>query len=50
VEVDLPRPRDSAIVSSPEFGRLVAAVWADLREEASRGMKDIESIRKEEFQ
>jgi NitT/TauT family transport system ATP-binding protein len=48
VEVDLPRPRDSAIVSSPEFGRLVAAVWNDLREEASRGMKDIES-RKEEI-
>jgi NitT/TauT family transport system ATP-binding protein len=48
VEVDLPRPRDSAIVSSPEFGRLVAAVWSDLREEASRGMKDIES-RKEEI-
>ena len=47
VEVSLPRPRDSAIVSSPEFGRLVAAVWADLREEASRGMQDIESHRKE---
>ena len=45
VEVDLPRPRDSAIVSSPEFGRLVAAVWNDLREEASRGMQDVESIR-----
>ena len=48
VKVDLPRPRDSAIVSSPEFGRLVAAVWNDLREEASRGMQDIESHRKEE--
>ncbi len=48
VEVDLPRPRDSAIVSSPEFGRLVAAVWNDLREEASRGMHDLESHRKEE--
>jgi NitT/TauT family transport system ATP-binding protein len=48
VEVKLPRPRDSAIVSSPEFGRLVAEVWADLREEASRGMQDIESHRKEE--
>jgi NitT/TauT family transport system ATP-binding protein len=47
VEVSLPRPRDSAIVSSPEFGRLVAAVWNDLREEASRGMQDIESHRKE---
>ena len=48
VEVALPRPRDSAIVSSPAFGRLVAEVWADLREEASRGMQDIESHRKEE--
>jgi len=43
VEIDLPRPRTSEIVSSPEFGRLVATIWNDLREEASRGMKDIES-------
>ena len=49
VEVKLPRPRDSAIVSSPEFGRLVAEVWADLREEASRGMLDLESHRQEEI-
>jgi NitT/TauT family transport system ATP-binding protein len=49
VKVDLPRPRDSAIVSSPEFGRLVAEVWSDLRAEASRGMQDIESHRKEEI-
>jgi len=43
VDVDLPRPRTSEIVSSPEFGRLVASIWSDLREEASRGMKDVES-------
>ena len=43
VEIDLPRPRNSEIVSSPEFGRLVATIWSDLREEASLGMKDIES-------
>ena len=43
VEIDLPRPRSSEIVSSPEFGRLVATIWSDLREEASLGMKDIES-------
>jgi NitT/TauT family transport system ATP-binding protein len=49
VPVALPRPRDSAIVSSPEFGRLVAEVWSDLRAEASRGMQDIESHRKEEI-
>ena len=48
VDIDLPRPRSSEIVSSPEFGRLVAAIWSDLREEASRGMQDIESHRKEE--
>ncbi len=43
VTIDLPRPRSSEIVSSPEFGRLVASIWNDLREEASRGMKDLES-------
>ncbi len=48
VDIDLPRPRTSEIVSSPEFGRLVATIWSDLREEASRGMQDIESHRKEE--
>ncbi|MDH4190542.1 MAG: ABC transporter ATP-binding protein [Betaproteobacteria bacterium] len=43
VEIDLPRPRDSEIIASPEFGRLVATIWSDLREEASRGMKDLET-------
>jgi NitT/TauT family transport system ATP-binding protein len=43
VEIDLPRPRSSAIVSSEAFGRYVALIWADLREEASRGMRDDES-------
>jgi NitT/TauT family transport system ATP-binding protein len=43
VEIDLPRPRTSEVVSSPEFGRLVAAIWNDLREEASRGMRDAEA-------
>jgi len=43
VDIDLPRPRDSGAVSSPEFGHLVATIWDDLREEASRGMKDVES-------
>ena len=43
VEIDLPRPRSSAIVSSDAFGRYVAAIWGDLREEASRGMRDEES-------
>jgi NitT/TauT family transport system ATP-binding protein len=43
VEIDLPRPRTSEILSSAEFGQLVAAIWGDLREEASRGMRDIEA-------
>jgi len=42
VEIDLPRPRSSEIVSSEAFGRYVAQIWADLREEASRGMRDDE--------
>jgi NitT/TauT family transport system ATP-binding protein len=43
VEINLPRPRSSEIVSSEAFGRYVAQIWADLREEASRGMQDDES-------
>ncbi len=43
VEIALPRPRSSEIVSSEAFGRYVAQIWADLREEASRGMLDDET-------
>jgi NitT/TauT family transport system ATP-binding protein len=43
VEIALPRPRSSEIVSSEAFGRYVAQIWSDLREEASRGMLDDES-------
>ena len=42
VDIDLPRPRSSEIVSSEAFGRYVAQIWSDLREEASRGMRDDE--------
>ena len=42
VTIDLPRPRTSEVVSSEAFGRYVAAIWSDLREEASRGMIDAE--------
>ena len=38
VDIDLPRPRTSEIVGSEAFGRYVAQIWNDLREEASRGM------------
>jgi NitT/TauT family transport system ATP-binding protein len=43
VDIDLPRPRTSEVVSSEAFGRYVAQIWSDLREEASRGMIDDES-------
>jgi NitT/TauT family transport system ATP-binding protein len=43
VEIDLPRPRTSEIVSSEAFGRYIAHIWADLREEASRGLSDNEA-------
>jgi NitT/TauT family transport system ATP-binding protein len=42
VQIELPRPRSSEIVSSDAFGRYVAQIWGDLREEASRGMRDDE--------
>jgi NitT/TauT family transport system ATP-binding protein len=42
VNIDLPRPRTSEIVGSEAFGRYVAQIWSDLREEASRGMRDQE--------
>jgi NitT/TauT family transport system ATP-binding protein len=43
VEIKLPRPRSSEVVSSDAFGRYVAQIWSDLREEASKGLKDDES-------
>ena len=43
VDIDLPRPRTSEIVSSEAFGRYVAQIWSDLREEASRGLREDES-------
>lgn len=45
VPIDLPRPRSSEIVSSERFGQLVGTIWNDLREEASRGMVEIERKR-----
>jgi NitT/TauT family transport system ATP-binding protein len=43
VGIDLPRPRSSEIVGSDAFGHYVAQIWADLREEASRGLSEDES-------
>jgi NitT/TauT family transport system ATP-binding protein len=50
VEINLPRPRTSEIVGSEVFGRYVALIWNDLREEANRGMRDEEknALRREE--
>jgi NitT/TauT family transport system ATP-binding protein len=45
VEIALPRPRTSEIVSSEAFGRYVAQIWSDLREEAGRGMRDDEAAK-----
>jgi NitT/TauT family transport system ATP-binding protein len=43
VDVRLPHPRDSEVVSSDAFGHYVAEIWQDLREEASRGIRDDEA-------
>ena len=43
VDIDLPHPRDSEVVSSDAFGHYVAQIWQDLREEASRGIEDAET-------
>ncbi|MFL6975348.1 MAG: ABC transporter ATP-binding protein [Xanthobacteraceae bacterium] len=45
IKIDLPRPRTSEIVSSEAFGRYVAQIWSDLREEASRGMRADEAAK-----
>jgi NitT/TauT family transport system ATP-binding protein len=43
LDIVLPRPRTSDIVSSPAFGAYVADIWGELREEATRGLRDSES-------
>jgi NitT/TauT family transport system ATP-binding protein len=45
VDIDLPRPRTSEIVADVAFGRYVAQIWSDLREEASRGLAEDEALR-----
>ena len=45
VDIDLPHPRDSEVVSSDTFGHYVAEIWHDLRAEASRGIRDDEAHR-----
>lgn len=43
IPIDLPRPRSSEVISTPEFGTYVGRLWTLLREEASRGMADAEA-------
>lgn len=42
VDIDLPHPRDSTIIASDRFGRLVAQVWGALREESLKSFKQAE--------
>ena len=43
IDIELPRPRDSALIASAEFGRYVGLLWQDLREEASRGLAEADA-------
>jgi len=43
VDIHLPRPRTSEIISTPRFGEYVGQIWDDLRLEAARGMSDVGS-------
>ncbi|HWO40833.1 MAG TPA: ABC transporter ATP-binding protein [Candidatus Eisenbacteria bacterium] len=42
-DIDLPHPRDAAIIGSERFGRLVGQVWGTLRQESIKGFKQMES-------
>jgi NitT/TauT family transport system ATP-binding protein len=43
VKIDLPRPRSSEMMGSEKFGHYVAEIWQDLREEASKGLRETEA-------
>ena len=43
IPVNLPRPRPSDVIATPEFGTYVGRLWTLLREEASRGMVESEA-------
>jgi NitT/TauT family transport system ATP-binding protein len=42
VAIDLAQPRDSSVIASDRFGRLVAQVWSALREESIKSFKQSE--------
>jgi NitT/TauT family transport system ATP-binding protein len=44
VDIDLPQPRDSSIIASERFGRLVAQVWGALREESLKSFRQTEKL------
>lgn len=48
VPVDLPRPRDSTLLSSDRFPELVGKIWSVLREESLKGFAQTEGSTKEE--
>lgn len=41
-KIDLAHPRDSTIIASERFGRLVGQVWGTLREESLKGFEQME--------
>lgn len=43
VPIELPRPRTSEVIATPEFGTYVGKLWTLLREEASQGMIETEA-------
>lgn len=40
--IDLPHPRDSSVISSERFGRLVGDIWGTLREESRKAFLQME--------
>jgi NitT/TauT family transport system ATP-binding protein len=42
IDIDLPHPRDSSIIASDRFGRLVGQVWSALREESIKSFQHAE--------
>ena len=48
LDIDLPRPRGPETISSEKFGHYVGEIWADLREEAARGLLESEKARADE--
>ena len=44
VDIALPHPRTPEVVESDAFGRYVAQIWHDLRDEANRGIEEAEAL------